>query len=363
MTIYARGLVHGCLLVACSAFWACGSDPASPSAPSTDDSTDATADAGSGGSKGSPDARVPPSKGGTTPGSTTPGSTTPTKPRADAGGGALDPGSMSSLDAGAALPPASAFPAVMDPSKDGPYKAKTVSNAGPGSNYTIFQPDPLGADGVKHPILTWGNGGSTTPDWYTMLPHLATHGFVVVAANTVPSIGAEEALGTDMLTGMDWMLMQNTTQGSEYFGKLDSARVAPFGYSMGGLATWVIVGDPRWITTVHLSGGNMESGPVRIVKAHAPMFWECGTTDIAGANCDTDFMGLMSQSVFYGTLNDVDHLGILEPGSSDIISGAVTAWFRYYLMDDQTFKPWFVGADCTLCKDTKTWKVQKKNYE
>ena len=121
---------------------------------------------------------------------------------------------------------------------------------------------------MKHPVLTWGNGGSTTPDWYSMLPHLATHGFVVIAANTVPQIDMEVPLSDDMLKGMEWILEQNTTAGSEYNGKLDSARVAPFGYSMGGLATFVLVGDPRWVTSVHLSGGNMGKGPERIAKAH-----------------------------------------------------------------------------------------------
>lgn len=268
-------------------------------------------------------------------------------------------------DAGAPRLDASApalFPSVSDVSAAGPYKVKSYSAGGPNGNYTIHQPDPLGPDGLKHPLLTWGNGGSTTPGWYSMLPHLASHGFVVIAANTIPAIGAEDALGKDMLSGIDWLIAQNEADG-EYKGKLDTTRVAAFGYSMGGLATFTIVGDPRWITTVHLSGGNTSNGPARVAKAHAPMFWQCGETDIAQPQCQADFESVTSQSVVYGTLLGADHLGILLPPSDAKIRAATTAWFRYYLMGDQAWQATFAGADCTLCKDSTNWKVLKKNYD
>ncbi|MET0285766.1 MAG: hypothetical protein ABW352_14900 [Polyangiales bacterium] len=265
----------------------------------------------------------------------------------------------------ASLPPvpASTFPAVTDTAAAGPFKTKSYGMAGPNGGYTIHQPDPLGAEGRKHPLLTWGNGGGTTPGFYSMLPHLATHGFVVIAANTIPSIGAEDALGKDMVAGMDWLIAQDAVAGSEYAGKLDTAHVAAFGYSMGGLATFTILSDPRWITTVHISGGNMGNGAQRIAKAHAPMFWSCGETDVAQPNCQTDFEAVTTQSVVYGTLLGADHLGILVPPADAKIRGATTAWFRHYLMGDQAWKGTFAGADCTLCKDSATWKVLKKNYD
>lgn len=300
--------------------------------------------------------------------------------KVDSGGAKpVDSGAIATLpDAGPKTPPVedgggsahdaakpasgSTFPAVTDPVAKGPYTAKTVENTGPNKNYTIYQPTELGKDGVKHPVLTWGNGGSTMPSWYPMLPHLASHGFVVVAANTVPSIGAEEPLGKDMLAGLEWVLAENERAGSDYAGKLDPARVAPFGYSMGGLATFTIVGDPRWITTVHISGGNMGEGVRRVDKIHAPALFLCGENDIAGPQCDTDFKALTTQSVFYGTMLGEDHLGILAGDWVDRIKGTVTAWMRWKLMDDASFGPKFAGADCGLCKDS-LYKVQKKNFD
>lgn len=338
----------------------CSSAEPTPSPSGEDADSDQTSDTDS---PGKTDARVP-----SRPDAAAPRDARAPTPPSEGPAPVVDASQGPAADAGGTEPGGEpvgkgAFPAVTDVAKAGPYKTKSYGNGGPGGNYTIHQPDPLGPEGLKHPILTWGNGGSTTPGFYGMLPHLASHGFVVVAANTVPSIGAEVALGKDMTAGMDWMIEQNAKPDSEYFGKLDTVNVAPFGYSMGGLATFTIVGDPRWITTVHLSGGNMGEGPARLAKAHAPMFWECGENDIADGNCKTDFTNLTTQSVMYGMLKGADHLGILGGPAETNIRGAVTGWFRYYLMKDQDWKKMFVGADCTLCKDTATWEIKKKNYE
>jgi hypothetical protein len=286
---------------------------------------------------------------------------TPRDASAPADAGTRDAAPPARVDA--STPPASTFPAVTDTAAAGPFKTKSYGMGGPNGGFTIHQPDPLGAEGRKHPLLTWGNGGGTTPGFYSLLPHLATHGFVVIAANTIPSIGAEDALGKDMLAGMDWLIAQDAVAGSEYEGKLDTTHVAALGYSMGGLATFTILGDPRWITTVHISGGNMGNGAQRIAKAHAPMFWSCGETDVAQPNCQTDFEAVTTQSVVYGTLLGADHLGILVPPADGKIRGATTAWLRHHLMGDQAWKGTFSGPDCTLCKDSVTWKVLKKNYD
>src|SRR5688500_15778664 len=81
-------------------------------------------------------------------------------------------------------PPTGIFPAIEDPWAHGPYTPVTVTEAGPDRVYTLFRPEQLGPGGVRNPIVVWGNGGGTTPSFYTTLPHLASHGFVVIAANT-----------------------------------------------------------------------------------------------------------------------------------------------------------------------------------
>jgi hypothetical protein len=246
----------------------------------------------------------------------------------------------------------------------------TVSNTGPNNNYTVYLPSPLGANGAKNPIVGWMSGGSTSPSWYPLLPHLATHGFVVVASNTVPNIGQEVELGQEIIAGIDWAISENSRQGSTMFGKLDTSKIASTGYSMGSLATFTIAGDPRLTTTVHVSGGNMDAGAIK--NLHAPAAFFCGipgdsscnilstTCDIAAANCDNDFMNATTP-VFYGNFPG-GHLGILTQPNEDRIYAAVTGWLRWKLMADTTLKAMFVGSQCTLCQDPN-WKVKQKDLQ
>ena len=208
--------------------------------------------------------------------------------------------------------------AVADLDKDGPYMSTTIENTGPNNNYTIYRPTELAPDGAKNPFIAWISGGGSTSDQYTLLPHLATHGFVVVASNTVPDVGQQEALGKEMVAAVDWMLAEIQRSGSDYADKVDGTKVAAMGYSMGGLAATAAGADPRWTTTVHISGG---AGDGTVKNLHAPAAMLCGASgvDIAGANCATDF-DQATTPMFYGVFNGGDHLGVRTPPYSDRIA-------------------------------------------
>ena len=258
--------------------------------------------------------------------------------------------------AGAASP---SFPSVSDLGGKGPFQSMTVNNTGPGNGYTIYRPTELAPGGAKNPIVGWMSGGATTPSLYTLLPRLAEFGFVIVASNTVPAIGAEVALGEEIIAGIDWILGENAKSGSPYFEKVDATKIASMGYSMGALATTTIADDPRLTTTVHISGGNMMIDRIKLL--HAPAAFLCGASgvDIAGANCATDFEAA-TVPVFYGVFNGGDHLGVLLEPYADRIRIAVTGWLRWQLMGDSVHQAMFVGDQCKLCTDNN-WTVKQKN--
>jgi hypothetical protein len=262
------------------------------------------------------------------------------------------------------------FPPVSDFAAAGPYSSTMISNVGPNSNYTIYHPSELAPDGAKNPIVAWTSGGATDHSWYTLLPHLASHGFVVVTSNTVPGIGAEIDLGQEMVAGIDWMIAESSRAGSAFEGKLDTTKIAATGYSMGSLATFTIAMDERLVTTVHISGGNM--APERIANLRQPAAFICGipgdancglidtTCDIAGANCATDFESATTP-VFYATFES-GHLGVMTSPFQERIAAMTTEWLRFHLMSDSTRSTSFVGEACTYCSDAN-WDVKQKNLE
>lgn len=283
-----------------------------------------------------------------------------------AGNGAGSSGTgMQAAGAGAAGVVASSsgasFPAVSDLGGDGPYSPMTVMSTGPNGAYTIYRPMELAPGGAKNPVVAWMSGGGSTPSQYELLPHLASHGFVVVASNTSPGVGQEVELGKELLAGIDWMLKENADSASPFFEKLDASKVASMGYSMGALATTTIGADPRLTTTIHISGGNMTTDRVKML--HAPAAFVCGASgvDIAGANCATDFDAATSP-VFYAVFNGGDHLGVRTQPYAGRIQVLVTGWLRWQLMSDMSLASMFVGDQCTLCKDPN-WTVKQKDLQ
>jgi hypothetical protein len=267
-----------------------------------------------------------------------------------ADGGAGDAAPMATADAGT-FPP---VPIGMLTS-GGSFTVVTKTGVGPGSGFNVYHPRELGQNGLKHPVLTWGNGAATTPDFYPLLPALAKHGFVVIAAQTSFVDGAT------LKSGLDWMLMQNTASG-EFQGKLDPTKVAAFGYSLGSLATYDIGTDPRLVTTVHVSGGLMGSDRSKATAIKVPSAYFCDK-DETGPNCDGDFAAMHTFPRFYGRVPGNGHVDyVLDSAFYDRMNAAVIGWMRWKVMGDQAMAMMFSGASCTLCQD-RAWEIMKKNME
>jgi hypothetical protein len=228
-----------------------------------------------------------------------------------------------------------------------------VQNTAPNNAYTLFYPTELAPNGALNPIVSWGNGGGTTPGLYPMLPHLATHGFVVIASN------ASSATGPLLKAGIDWVVQQNEDSASPLYHKLDTKNVSGVGYSLGGLATYAIADDPRFVTIVIISGANMtDKSPV--MKLHTPTAYFCTADSASKGNCDGDFAVVTAPS-FYGVMLGTGHVDVVTVTStSNKVSKATTGWLRWQQMRDQTQKATFVGPDCALCKDSM-WTVMQKN--
>jgi dienelactone hydrolase len=235
----------------------------------------------------------------------------------------------------------------------GPFMSMTVMNSGPSNGYMLFFPKELGRDGLKHPIVTWGNGAGSTPGGYTLLPRLATHGFVVIASNSSSVTGAL------LKGGIDWLITENGREGSMFKDKLDPNQVAAMGYSLGSLATFDTAADARIKTTVHISGGSMNKSVV--ANLHGPAAFYCGNdSDIAYSNCESDFAMTKVPTIYANFPGG--HGGVIGAQAAQI-SKATVGWLRWRLMGDKTLDAMFIGPDCTLCKDSAWDKVQQKSLD
>lgn len=120
---------------------------------------------------------------------------------------------------------------------EGPFGVEEEATA----NHTFFSPQELGSQGcTSHPVVLWGNGTAAPTSVYAgYLRHLASHGFIVVAGNSVMA-GA----GGQMLEGLD-LLEQRAQDSGDRFYQMVSDMVGTTGHSQGGGASIASGKDPR----------------------------------------------------------------------------------------------------------------------
>jgi hypothetical protein len=128
-----------------------------------------------------------------------------------------------------------------------PLKTKTIDGGGSGmfkaiavketglTDFVVYRPkDMLHAHARcgAMPLLLWANGGcsDTNIGYERMLTEIASHGYVVVAIGEMQDKHHDRKEGhtssTEVKHGLDWMIKQCTTKGTDYYNNIDTAKIA-----------------------------------------------------------------------------------------------------------------------------------------
>jgi dienelactone hydrolase len=248
------------------------------------------------------------------------------------------------------------LPPVTDYAQEGPFKTIKETSQGPRSAHTIFRPDPLGADGFLHSPIIFGPGISTSgaTQYDALLNHLASHGYVVMAINSISGGPGAAANDTAMRSGLDWLLMQNEATGP-YQGKLAVERAITMGYSIGATSAVRIADHKAVSTSVAIHGHQqMSTG-----KPHGPVLLMTGngSTEIPSGPQAT-LQAITSVPVILALYDGQRHVTVIQEqlakGKPEFV--LITAWLRYWINGDDAAKSHFWGASCKICMDPK-WMV------
>ena len=252
---------------------------------------------------------------------------------------------------GGAPAPSGDWPTA-DPATNGPFMTVMESNIGPDMAFTMFRPMMLTK---QHPVITWGNGTGTTPPTYrSLLTRYASHGFIVIASN---SMNVAQGTPKPMIQGVDWVIEQNGNAMSPLYQHVDVNHIGATGHSQGAGAASSTASDPRITTVAPIQGARIVSG------SHGPALLLCGGMDttIPCAGAMSSLGSAQFPAMFANNLA-ATHTNWISPtsGPGMAFASATTAWFRVFLMGDESLKSWFYGPSCKMCTDTATWSVMQK---
>ncbi|NES14909.1 MULTISPECIES: cellulose binding domain-containing protein [Micromonospora] len=240
----------------------------------------------------------------------------------------------------------------------GPYPADYETSASL-ANHTIFRPQTLPSE--RLPILVWGNGGCSANGLSqgNFLREIASYGFLAIANGAPYGSGSTNS---QMLTqSIDWAVAENSRQGSKYYNRLDTTKIAVAGYSCGGLEAYAVSNDPRITTTGIFSSGLLnDADDYQLWRLTKPIaYFIGGPSDIAYPNAMDDWGKLPAGlPAFMGNLS-VGHGGTYDQPNGGEFGRVAVLYLKWRLKGDITAGRNFVGVDCGLCHTE--WTVQQKN--
>lgn len=185
----------------------------------------------------------------------------------------------------------------------GQYKAVALKEKSL-TDFVVYRPLNM-ANAVRRegklPILLFANGGcmDTSVGYERMLTEIASHGYVVVAIGEMQVFQfdrKENSTPSSMLMkAMDWIVGQSTKEGSDYYGMVDTDKIAAAGHSCGGAQVLCNAKAPRLKTYLILNAGmgQMEmagASKKNLPELHAPVIYMTGGEgDVAYRNAEIDY--------------------------------------------------------------------------
>lgn len=238
--------------------------------------------------------------------------------------------------------------------------------------YEIWYPSAMESGTDTYPLVIMANGTGVKASQYTeVFKHLASWGFIVAGNEDENSRTGESSAAT-----LDYLLSLNSDPNSVFYGKIDTAHIGIAGHSQGGVGAinavtvqangnmYAAMWTASCTSSYHTANlGSDWSYDVSTISIPYLMVAGTGATDAGNAESkDQKAEGDIVQGICplwsltenYEGISDIvpkvmarevgqDHGGMLR-----YADGYMTAWFMYWLNDDQSAGSAFFGDNAEI---------------
>lgn len=242
--------------------------------------------------------------------------------------------------------------------------------------FVVWYPNEMKNQNKKYPVVVVANGtGITASKYKGFFKHLASWGFIVIGNQDENS-----RTGESSSKSLDYILKLNEDKNSIFYNKVDVDNIGITGHSQGGVGA--INAVTNWengkkykvlytgSATSPFWGQESQFGKdwaYDITKIDIPYFMIAGTGYLDAGKADnieaTSGQGicplyamndiyskLTTEYKIMGRLTNIDHGETYQKAD-----GYMTAWFMYWLQNDEEAKKVFFGEDAEILTN-KNWQ-------
>ena len=219
--------------------------------------------------------------------------------------------------------------------------------------YKVWFPKELREMQKQYPVVIMANGtGVFASRYIPIFEHLASWGFIVAGNEDGSSWWGHGTAAT-----LDFILCQNSTKGSLFYGKVDTTAIGLAGHSQGGVGTFHAASDfdnSRYYKAVCAMSGNDPTVAARIACPVLLMMGTGGLDSGGMKGVKECYDKLKSEKVVAARLRDTDHGEVLTKGDA-----YMTAWMCYWLCGDKEAANCFIGDSAEILVN-KGWQEVKR---
>lgn len=263
---------------------------------------------------------------------------------------------------------------VIDEGGSGRFKAIAVKEQGL-EDFVIYRPQDLlyaHARCGDLPLLLFGNGAcsDTSIGYERMLSEIASHGYIVVAIGEMRDSLNERPTGhtesSELTRGLELILQQNQSRGTEYYHVIDTTKIAAAGHSCGGAQVLCNASDPRLKTYLILNAGmgdiEMAGASTRSLQGvHGPILYVVGgPTDVAYQNAQKDYERIHHVPVALANHPASGHGGTYYDKYGGDYGRLVIDWLDWQSKGKKENARIFLKGDL---RDYQGWDIKAKNFQ